>query len=66
MQMFEQAMSMWTSFWAAAQSKTVDDGKVPSAGEAGAADAPREDLTELKAQLAAMQQKIEKLAQDRS
>ncbi len=64
MQMFEQAMSMWTSFGAAAQSKTVDEnGKVLT--EAGA-DAPREDLTELKAQLAAMQQKIEKLAQDRS
>jgi polyhydroxyalkanoate synthesis repressor PhaR len=64
MQMFEQAMSMWTSFGAAAQSKTVDEsGKVVT--EAGA-DAPREDLTELKAQLAAMQQKIEKLAQDRS
>ena len=64
MQMFEQAMSMWTSFGAAAQSKTLDDGsKVPA--EAGA-DAPREDLTDLKAQLAAMQQKIEKLAQDRS
>ena len=28
MQMFEQAMSMWTSFGAAAQSKTVEDGKV--------------------------------------
>jgi polyhydroxyalkanoate synthesis repressor PhaR len=65
MQMFEQAMSMWTSFGAAAQSKTVDDGsKLPT--EAGTAEAPREDLTELKAQLAAMQQKIEKLAQDRS
>jgi polyhydroxyalkanoate synthesis repressor PhaR len=64
MQMFEQAMSMWTSFGAAAQSKTVEDGKVPTEG--GAAEAPREDLTELKAQLAAMQQKIEKLAQDRS
>jgi polyhydroxyalkanoate synthesis repressor PhaR len=64
MQMFEQAMSMWTSFGAAAQSKTVDEsGKVVT--EAGA-DAPREDLTELKAQLAAMLQKIEKLAQDRS
>ncbi|MDO9384012.1 MAG: polyhydroxyalkanoate synthesis repressor PhaR [Hyphomicrobiaceae bacterium] len=63
MQMFEQAMSMWTSFGAAAQSKTVEDGKVATEG---GAEAPREDLTELKAQLAAMQQKIEKLAQDRS
>ncbi len=65
MQMFEQAMSMWTSFGAAAQSKTVEDGKVAE-GTGTGVEAPREDLTELKAQLAAMQQKIEKLAQDRS
>lgn len=65
MQMFEQAMSMWTSFGAAAQSKTVEDGKVAEGTSTGV-EAPREDLTELKAQLAAMQQKIEKLAQDRS
>lgn len=73
MQMFEQAMSMWTSFGAAAQSKTLDEAKAaatdataaaPASGET--AEQPREDLTELKAQLTAMQQKIEKLAQDRS
>jgi polyhydroxyalkanoate synthesis repressor PhaR len=61
MQMFEQAMSMWTSFGQAAQSKAVDNA-VPKA-EGGE---DREELTELKAQLTAMQQKIEKLAQDRS
>jgi polyhydroxyalkanoate synthesis repressor PhaR len=66
MQMFEQAMSMWTSFGAAAQSKNVEDGKPSVAAAAGPDGEPREDLTELKAQLAAMQQKIEKLAQDRS
>lgn len=66
MQMFEQAMSMWTSFGQAAQSKKVD----AAAGTAAAAGSEpveeREELTELKAQLAAMQQKIEKLVQDRS
>lgn len=62
MQMFEQAMSMWTSFGQAAQSKKVDGAPVkPEGGEQ-----PREELSELKAQLEAMQQKIEKLAQDRS
>jgi polyhydroxyalkanoate synthesis repressor PhaR len=66
MQMFEQAMSMWTSFGQAAQSKKVDAGSAatPTSQETGSE--PREELTELKAQLAAMQQKIEKLAQDRS
>jgi len=64
MQMFEQAMSMWTSFGQAAQSKKVD----AAAAATGASEPAegREELTELKAQLAAMQQKIEKLAQDRS
>ncbi len=66
MQMFEQAMSMWTSFGAAAQSKSLDGTAVPLAPAATDAEEPREELTELKAQLAAMQQKIEKLAQDRS
>jgi polyhydroxyalkanoate synthesis repressor PhaR len=68
MQMFEQAMSMWTSFGAAAQSKKVDTaaGAKRVEGEGEAVEQPREELTELKAQLAAMQQKIEKLVQDRS
>jgi polyhydroxyalkanoate synthesis repressor PhaR len=65
MQMFEKAMSMWTSFGAAAQSK---DGPQPGSpmlpdNEQGE---PRQELTELKAQLAAMQEKIERLVQDRS
>lgn len=65
MQMFEQAMSMWTSFGAAAQAKSAAGAEegVAALQEDGES---REDLTELKAQLAAMQQKIEKLAQDRS
>lgn len=67
MAMFEQAMSMWTSFGPGAQ------------GAAGGAKAPdgtpstdptaqpqqRDELGELKAQLSAMQQKIEKLSQSR-
>lgn len=64
MQMFEQAMSMWTSFGAAAQSKKVDGtGAKPADAVEGES---REELTELKAQLAAMQEKIERLVQDRS
>ena len=68
MQMFEQAMSMWTSFGAAAQSKKVDTaaGVKRLEVEGETVEQPREELTELKAQLAAMQQKIEKLVQDRS
>jgi polyhydroxyalkanoate synthesis repressor PhaR len=65
MQMFEQAMSMWTSFGQAAQSKKVD-GATAATPTTDETSEPREELTELKAQLAAMQQKIEKLAQDRS
>lgn len=68
MQMFEQAMSMWTSFGAAAQSKNLDGTPVGDkpASAAVESEAPREDLTELKSQLAAMQEKIERLVQDRS
>ncbi len=71
MVLFEQAMSMWTSFGSAAGvAKPVMPGS-PEAmkaaavkpGEAGAA--PRDELGDLKAQLAAMQQKIEKLSQTR-
>jgi polyhydroxyalkanoate synthesis repressor PhaR len=62
MQMFEQAMSMWTSFGAAAQSRNA----APQGQKAAeAADAPSEELNELKAQLAQMQQKIERLARNR-
>lgn len=68
MAMFEKAMSMWTSFAAAG-------GQLPSKEEGGAEVVPgpmplalpaRDELSELKAQLSAMQQKIEKLSQDRS
>lgn len=62
MAMFEQAMSMWTSFGAAAQSKK---GEAPEPLREVKGEQPREDLTELKQQLADMQQKLERLAQKR-
>lgn len=72
MAMFEQAMSMWASFGAAAGG-TKPTGPtvtaVPSSTDAGktekSGDAPRDELSDLKAQLSAMQQKIEKLSQTR-
>ena len=74
MAMFEQAMSMWASFGAAAGKKPIA-GSVPDPTAAGMpssdpnrasaqpAPPPRDELGELKSQLAAMQQKIEKLSQ---
>lgn len=62
MAMFEQAMAMWTSFGAAAQSgaKKADE---PAAAAPGAKAEPQHhEITELKAQLAAMQQRIERLS----
>lgn len=71
MAMFEQAMTMWTSFGGAAnpQAKRVAEaqaaGKDPSAATSEA-DAPKgAELDELKAQLSAMQQRIDRLAKDR-
>ncbi len=74
MAMFEQALSMWTPFGVAMQSGL----KKPEAGSAPMGPRPlpapemptqqqssRDDIGELKAQLAAMQQKIEKLSQSR-
>jgi polyhydroxyalkanoate synthesis repressor PhaR len=57
MRMFEQAMSMWTSFGAAAQSRkdaAVEVEPKPAS--------EREELSDLKQQLADMQEKIERLA----
>jgi polyhydroxyalkanoate synthesis repressor PhaR len=72
MAMFEQAMSMWTSFGAAAQSKkgaaATDAASAPAVlpgRETWGENSPKEELTELKAQLAEMQAKIERLAQKR-
>jgi len=65
MAMFEQAMSMWTSFGAAGP---LSGRKVPSdegAPEPENSETPREEIDELKTQLAAMQQRLERLAKDR-
>ncbi len=65
MAMFEQAMSMWTSFGAAGP---LSGRKVPTdegAPEPENSETPREEIDELKTQLAAMQQRLERLAKDR-
>jgi polyhydroxyalkanoate synthesis repressor PhaR len=67
MAMFEQAMSMWASFGAVMPGMPpmpgapTDAAKAAKSGEAQ----PRDELTDLKAQLSAMQQKIEKMSQTR-
>lgn len=72
MAMFEQAMSMWASFGAAAGGKKPTGptiSTVPGSADASntekTGDSPRDELSDLKAQLSAMQQKIEKLSQTR-
>ena len=64
MKMFEQALSMWSPFTGLPGAKRADGGK----GEKTAAEAKPSDpneISELKAQLAHMQQKIDKLSEDR-
>jgi polyhydroxyalkanoate synthesis repressor PhaR len=64
MQMFEQALSMWSPFTGMpgkrgeAKDKTAPEPKGEPKGDA-------DEISELKAQLANMQQKIDKLSQDR-
>lgn len=63
MAMFEQAMSMWTSFGGAANFQgKMGEFLNEEAAKAAAADAPKGELDELKSQLSAMQQRIERLA----
>lgn len=65
MAMFEQAMQMWGAFGAAAGGKAQPPGA--EGAKPGAPQAPlRDELGELRAQLSAMQQKIEKLTQPKS
>ena len=74
MVLFEQAMSMWTSFGAAAGAAKpvmptmpgmpVTSGDTVKGAKPGETQ-PRDELMDLKAQLAAMQQKIEKMSQPR-
>jgi polyhydroxyalkanoate synthesis repressor PhaR len=63
MQMFEQALSMWSPFTGLPASGKRGD--QPEKGEKGAVPKESDELGELKAQLASMQQKIDKLSQDR-
>lgn len=66
MAMFEQAMAMWTSFGGAANQGKRDDKSADDAtGAASSSEAPKAELDELKAQLSAMQQRIDRLAKDR-
>jgi polyhydroxyalkanoate synthesis repressor PhaR len=71
MAMFEQAMQMWTSpFGGAAGArdpkKPGETGAPAASAAAGAGGgAPRDELAELKSQLAQMQDKIDKLSQNR-
>ncbi|HUJ36732.1 MAG TPA: polyhydroxyalkanoate synthesis repressor PhaR [Hyphomicrobium sp.] len=61
MAMFEQALSMWSPFTGLPGAKRNE----PEKGEKGLPKKETDELSELKAQLANMQQKIEKLSQDR-
>jgi polyhydroxyalkanoate synthesis repressor PhaR len=69
MAMFEQALSMWTAPFAAATKKAAGEaaakGKPEAEGDKPGPSASRDEIGALKAELAAMQQKIEKLSQDR-
>ncbi|HEY8247543.1 MAG TPA: polyhydroxyalkanoate synthesis repressor PhaR [Hyphomicrobium sp.] len=60
MAMFEQAFSLWTPF----SGKRGEAGK-PDKGTAEAKTSEPSEISELKAQLANMQQKIDKLSEDR-
>ena len=63
MQMFEQALSMWTPFTGVQGKLGEDAGSAAEKSEPKAGNSS--DISELKAQLANMQQKIDKLSKDR-
>jgi polyhydroxyalkanoate synthesis repressor PhaR len=66
MKMFEQALSMWSPFTGLPGAKKTDGGKGEKAATAAEAKpSDPNEISELKAQLAHMQQKIDKLSQDR-
>jgi polyhydroxyalkanoate synthesis repressor PhaR len=66
MAMFEQAVTMWTSFGAAAQPGARTPNDATPVTPAAAASGGREEIDELKAQLEAMQRSIERLTKDRA
>ncbi|MBS0238258.1 MAG: polyhydroxyalkanoate synthesis repressor PhaR [Proteobacteria bacterium] len=66
MAMFEQAMSMWASFGTPGKGGKPGEGQASGAAAASTeSTGDRDELSELKSQLSAMQQKIEKLSQSR-
>lgn len=65
MAMFEQALSMWTSFGAGGPGAAAQRSEA-AAGAQRNPEAPREEINDLKAQLAAMQERIERLSKDKS
>lgn len=74
MAMFEKAMAMWTPFGTQAPGPKPQEevgqpgaakGAEPAQEKAGSDEASKSDLEDLKAQLASMQEKIEKLSQKR-
>ncbi|HET6389649.1 polyhydroxyalkanoate synthesis repressor PhaR [Hyphomicrobium sp.] len=68
MAMFEQAMSMWASFGTPGKGGKPGEGQPQASGEAASStekSGDRDELSELKSQLSAMQEKIEKLSQSR-
>jgi polyhydroxyalkanoate synthesis regulator protein len=65
MAMFEQALSMWSPFTGLPGAKRGDEpgaGKGEAEKKGPAAKSGPDDISELKAQLASMQQKIDKLS----
>jgi polyhydroxyalkanoate synthesis repressor PhaR len=70
MAMFEQALSMWSPFTGLPGGAKRADETGPEKGEKGEKSEPSakketDEISELKAQLASMQQKIDKLSEDR-
>ena len=65
MAMFEQALSMWSPFGPMQPKKSASGDVVPGTEPAVAPAKDNEELKELKAQLAAMQEKIERLTDNK-
>jgi polyhydroxyalkanoate synthesis repressor PhaR len=63
MAMFEQAMSMWTSFGAGQAGNRKGTAGEASSGET--TETSQSELNDLKAQLSAMQERLERIAKDR-
>ncbi|RUO97234.1 polyhydroxyalkanoate synthesis repressor PhaR [Hyphomicrobium sp.] len=66
MAMFEQAISMWASFGASGNKPGEGQPAGSPAASSDTSSGDRNELNELKSQLSAMQQKIEKLSQSRT